>query len=70
MRELLYLYTKNIYFTFINKIYIQNDSVAMDSPLDPVLANILIVKLETALIPNLSSKLSSWRCFLDDSICF
>ena len=70
MRELLYLYTKNVHLTFNNNIYIQNDSVAIGSPLGPVLANIFMVELETALIPNLSSKLSSWRCFLDDSICF
>ena len=70
MRELLYLYTKNVHFTFNSNIYIQNDSVAIGSPLVPVLANIFMVELETALIPNLSSKLSSWRCFLDDSICF
>ena len=50
-------------FTFNNKIYIQNDGVAMGSPLDPVLANIFMVKLETALIQNLCSKLSSSRRF-------
>ena len=63
--QLLYLCTKNVHFTFNNKIYILNDDVAMDSPLRPVLA-----ELETAFIPSLSSKLSSWRSFVDDSICF
>ena len=29
-----------------------------------------MVELETVLIPNFSSKLSSWRRFVDDSICF
>ena len=43
MRELLYLCTKNVHFTFNNKIYIQNDGVAMGSPLGPVLANIFMV---------------------------
>ena len=45
-------------FTFNNKIYIQNDGVAMGSPLDPVLANLFMVNLETASIQNLSGKLS------------
>ena len=56
IRELLYLCTKNVQFTFNNKIYIQNDGVAMGSPLGLVLANIFTVELETALIPNFSSK--------------
>ena len=59
-----------MHFTFNNKIYIQNDGVAIGSPLGPVLRNIFMVELETALTTNLSSKLSSWRQFVDDSICF
>ena len=70
MRELLYLCTKNVHFTFNNKIYIQNVGVAMGPPLGPLLTNIFMVELETALITNLSSKLSSWRRLVDDSICF
>ena len=45
-----YLWTKNVYFTFNNKIYIQNDDAAMGSPLGPVLAKVFMVELETALI--------------------
>ena len=59
-----------MHFTFNNEIYIQNDGVAMGSPLESVLANVLMVEFENALFPNLSSTLSSWRCFVDDSICF
>ena len=71
MLELLYLRTKNVHFTFNNKLYIQNDSVAMGSLLGPVLANVFMVELETGLIPNLSSKLLSfWRRFVNDIICF
>ena len=55
MRALLYLCTKNIHFTFSNKIYIQN-GVAMSSSLGPVLANVFMVELESAVIPNLSIK--------------
>lgn len=63
MHELINLCTKNVHFTFNNKIYIQNDGVAMGSPLDTVLANIFMVELETTLISNLSSKLSSLERF-------
>ena len=61
---------KNVHFTFNNKIYIQNDGKAMGSSLGPLLANIFVVELETALIPYLSSKLSSWSRFVDNGICF
>ena len=70
MHELLDLCTQNVYFTFNNNIYLQDDDVAMGSPLGPVLANFFMVKLETNLIPNLNSKLSSWRRFVDHSIYF
>ena len=59
-----------MHFTFNNAIYIQNDGVAMGSPLEPVLANFFMVEFENALFPNFSSTLSSWRCFVDDSIYF
>ena len=45
-----YLCRKNVHFTFNNKIYIQNDDAAIGSPLGPVLANVFMVELETALI--------------------
>ena len=69
MRELLYLLTKNVYFMFNNKIYIQNDSVVMGSLLGSVLANMFMVEVEAALIANFSSKLCFWKRFVDDSIC-
>ena len=72
MRKLLYIHIcrQNVHFTFNNKIYIQNDVVAMGLPLGSVLANVFMGELETALIPKLSSKLSSWRSFADDNTCF
>ena len=48
MKELLILCTKNVHFTFNNETYIQVDGVAMGSPLDPVLAKIFMVELETS----------------------
>ena len=55
MCALLYLCTKNMHFTFSNKIYIQN-GVAMSSSLGPVLVNVFMAELESAVIPNLSIK--------------
>lgn len=61
---------KKLYLTFNNKTYFHNDGVAMSSPLSQVLANVFMVEFENTLFPNLSSTLSSWRCFVDDSIYF
>ena len=61
MKELLYLCTRNVHFSFDNNIYIQNDGVAMASPLGPILANIFMVELERSVIPGLGKKLNNWR---------
>ena len=53
MKNLLILWIKNVYFTFNNEIYIQNDGVAMGSPLGPTLAGIFMVELENTLVPKL-----------------
>ena len=58
MKELLNLCTKSIHFTFGGNIYVQNDGVAMGSPLVPVLANIFMVELERSVIPTLMDKMS------------
>ena len=50
MKELLIFCTKNVHFTFNNETYIQEDGVAMGSPLGLVLANIFTVELETLVI--------------------
>ena len=56
MKELLYLCTKNVHFSFNNDIYIQNDGVAMGCPLGPVLGNIFMAELERTVIPSASDK--------------
>ena len=43
MKELLILCTKNVHFTFDNVIKVQNDGVAMGSPLGPVLSDIFMI---------------------------
>ena len=53
MKIILILCTRNVHFTLNNEIYIQNDGVAMGSPLGPILAGILMVELENTLVPKL-----------------
>ena len=48
MKNLLTLCTKNVHFTFNNEIYIQNDGVAMGSPLGLIVAGNFKVELETS----------------------
>ena len=69
MKELLLLCTKNVHFTFNGQIYIQVDGVAMGSPLAPLLADIFMIELERSRIPNLQ-KITFWRRYVDDTICF
>ena len=54
MKELLILWTKNVHFTFDNVIKVQNDGVAMGSPLDPVLPDIFMNELERSHLPELT----------------
>ena len=51
VKEMLILCTKNVHFTFNEKVYKQTDSVAMRSPLGPVLADIFMVELENNIFP-------------------
>ena len=69
-RTLLELCTKIMHFSFNNKIYKQTNGVAMGSPLGPVIANIFMVHLEETMIPQLSTKMSSWYRFVDDTFTF
>ena len=71
MKELLYLCTKSVHFSFDNNIYIESDGVAMGSPLGPTLANIFMVELERSEIPGpVNNKLNNWRRYVDDTICY
>ena len=55
MKELFYLCTKNVHFSFDNETYIWNDGVAMGSPLGPILVNMLMVELERSVLPGLAT---------------
>ena len=42
----------------------------MRSPLDTVIAGIFMVELEKGLLPKLSSYMTSWRSYVDDTIAY
>ena len=67
---MLLLCNKKVHFTFNGKTYIQTDGVAMGSPLGPVLADIFMIELEKSLSPELTSYISYWKRYMDDTICF
>ena len=48
----------------------QVDGVAMGSPLRPVLADISIIELEKAILPELTECIKYWKRYVDDSISF
>ena len=70
MKQLLTLRTKNVHFTYGNKVYQQNDGVAMGTPLGPVLSGIFMVELANSLVPTLNESMTLWRRFVDDTITF
>ena len=59
-----------MHFTYDNRVYQQNDGVAIGSPLGPVLSGIFMVKLENSLIPTLNESMTSRRSFVDNKITF
>ena len=69
MRELLYLCTKGVPFTFNGKMYTQVDGVMMGSPLGALFANIFMSELENKLVPKLKN-LKEWTRYVDDTFAF
>ena len=69
-KKLLKTCTKNVHFSFNSNIYIQIDGVAMGLSMDPVLANIYMVELESALVPKLNDHVKKWRCFVVDTFVY
>ena len=68
MKKLLTLCTGDVYFTFKNHVYQQNDEVAIGSPIGPVLVGIFMVELKTRIIPILGKMVLNWKRFADDTI--
>ena len=67
MKDLLYLRTKHVHFTYDEKIYIQIDGVAMGSPLGPLLANIFMISLEEAILLSIKKHVSHWKKYVGDT---
>ena len=53
----------------LNKTHIQQDGVAMRSPLVPILADIFISKLELKLKKFSTNKPHIWKRYVDDVFC-
>ena len=70
MKQLLMLCTKNVHFTFDSTVYQQNDVVAMESLLGPVLSGIFMVVLQNSLVPRLNESITLWRRFIDGTMAF
>ena len=60
MKQLRMLCIKDVNFTYDNKVYQQNDGVAMRSPLGPVLSGIFMVEIENSFVPTLSESMTLW----------
>ena len=69
-KKLLTLCTKNVHFTQNNEIYVQNDGIAMGSPLGPILANVFMVEIENTLVARLHEHVKKWRRFVDDTVAY
>jgi hypothetical protein len=67
LKELLEMCTKELHFTFNDKIYRQTDGVCMGSPLGPVLANAFMVHLEETIVPQIQTSMPVWKRYVDDT---
>ena len=58
-KHLLILSIRNAHFTFNNEVYIQDDGVAMGSPLSPILAEVFMAELENSVVPKLKQHIKN-----------
>ena len=71
MKDLLLLCTKNVHFSYDNKSYSQKDDVVMgSSPLGQAIAGNIMFDLEKNAIPKLSTHMTYWKRYVDDTITF
>lgn len=72
LKELIFFCTKDAQLTYNNFMYKQVDFVAMRSLLEPTLALIFIVELESkrTSILTVNRHLNNWYCFVEDAFLF
>ena len=70
MKDPLLLCTKNVHFPYDNKLYKQKDGVAMQSILGPVIAQIFMVDLVKNVVPTLSTHMTQWKRYIDDTTAY
>ena len=58
MKDILLLCTKNVHFSYDNKLYSQKDGVAMGSPLGPLITGIFMLDLERNVMPKLATHMT------------
>ena len=68
LKKLLIKATKEVEFSFADKMFSQVDGIAMGSPLGPTLANIFLGYYESLLISSLASLPTIYFRYMDD--CF
>ena len=51
-------------------MYMQVDGVTIQSPLGPVLADIFMIELEKAILPELTECIKYWKRYVDDTVSF
>ena len=61
MNELPLLCKRNVYFTFDGCVYLQNGGFTMGSPLCPILAGVIIVEVETKVVPTIDDYSLNWK---------
>ena len=69
MKQLLQLAVCDIPFRFMDKLYVQQDGVAMGNPLAPILADLFMIKMEEKLKRFTKNKPKIWVRYVDDIFC-
>ena len=68
-RKLLQIAITAVPFRFQNEYYLQQDGVAMGSPLAPIMADVFMTKIETKLNRFSVNKPVLWLRYVDDIFC-
>ena len=69
IKKLFFIATSQTHFLFDGSFYDQIDSVAMGSPLAPVLANLFVGHHEMKWLDTFPSEILFYRRYVDDTFC-